>query len=125
MIENISNIGQMLMPTIAVNQAVSGKGQLHDSKRFSINEDGCLPEKRTDEAAKADNVSEKAVINYKNTIQRNQKADDKKLNGYTHKKTQGSSDGKNEFKETRKAADNQDNVVQANNEENDTPEVVS
>jgi hypothetical protein len=120
MIKNVSNIGQMIMPTIARNKAVSGKGDAQSSKRFSVGREESPENQRTDADARTDNVSEKDTVKYdKNTIQGNEKADDKKLNGYTHKRAEEKTDGKKELKESQNVEDNQNiNTLQENNQEN-------
>ena len=48
MIKNVSNIGQMLIPTVAGNHAASGKGNIQSSKRFSVNSEESPENRRTD-----------------------------------------------------------------------------
>jgi flagellar hook-length control protein FliK len=116
MIKNVSNIGQMIMPTIAGNQAVSGKSDAYSSKRFSVGREESPENRRTDADTSADNISEKDTIkDDKNTIQGNEKADDKKLNGYTHKRAEEKTGEKKEFRESQNVEDNQNiNILQEN-----------
>ena len=78
MIENIKNIGQLLIPA---NQVVSDKSKDADSRRFSISEAQRQPEKISSEISSADNKSKNVKNDFDNSdIQKNEYSDQTRSN---------------------------------------------
>ena len=121
MIENITNIGQIIMP---VNRTVSGNCDTTGTKRFSIDENQIQPERNTSEISSSDNES-KNIDNY-NERSNNHKdkinSDTKSNNEYKSKVENNKTD-KNAEKENKGTEESCNTEVQENDQVNKKSEV--
>ncbi|MBN2589226.1 MAG: flagellar hook-length control protein FliK [Sedimentisphaerales bacterium] len=123
MIENITNIGQILIPA---NQAVPGKTDVPGTRRFSIGEDQDLPERKAYEISSNDNKSQNVnYSNERNEVRENESIVDKKSNNEPYLKVESRKAQKHHTNEYDKTENSCDNEIQENEQLNPQSEVAN
>ena len=112
MIENITNIGQLLIPA---NQAASGKAEAPDTKRFSIDGNQNTPERKVSEISSDDNSSRK--VNDSGDASKNEYAVDEKSNNKPKSKIENHKTKNQHAEGHEKPSENSDSELHENRRE--------
>lgn len=121
MIENITNIGQLLIPA---NQAVPVKADAPGSKRFSIKEDQSRTERNTSEISSTDNKSRNVNDrNERDNVLKDEPKVDKKSNNEQKPKIENHKTKKQQVNEQNNTNENCDNEIQQDEQVNPQSEV--
>ena len=118
MIENIKNIGQILMPA---NQAATGKAETAGPRRFTVSENHDQPEKTISSDNKSQDVNNR---NDRSDVLKDKPKVDKKSNNKAASKTESHKDKKCHITKDKKPEKSIPSEPQENEEVNPQPEVV-
>ncbi len=122
MIENITNIGQLLIPA---NQAAPVKADVSSGKRFSVSEEPYRAERNDSEYSSADNKSQNInENNERSDVFRDRPEVEKKSPNETSPKIENHKSKNHQTAEQNKTDENCNNEIQENEQVNPQSEVV-